>query len=251
MYRRLREMTVQTSTTPSSGAGALAPVDPALPAGPQVFAQLKAAILDMTFPPGHPLSEPDIGATLGVSRTPVREAFARLRAIELVVTLPSRGSYVTQLNAAKITEAQFLREAIEVALVRQLAMTGIAGPFADQLKANLDAQAAAVAVQDFTRFHALDDAFHIALADATGHPRAAIVLSQEKAQLDRLRMLALHDSAHLGRLHADHQMIVEAIKRGDPEKAASIMRAHVGAILGVLDTLAQTHAEYFDNAPRK
>ncbi|MEL6572073.1 MAG: GntR family transcriptional regulator [Pseudomonadota bacterium] len=238
-------MKVLTAITPSDGAGVLAPVDPALPAGPQVFEQLKAAILDMTFPPGHPLSEPEIGATLGVSRTPVREAFARLRAIELVMTLPSRGSYVTQLDAAKIKEAQFLREAIEVALVRQLALNGLPEENAAQLRANLENQAAAVRSRDFARFHQCDDAFHLALADATGHRRTAIVLSQEKAQLDRLRMLSLQDETHLEKLFQDHLAIFEAIQQCDPDHAATLTRAHVQAILDVLDSLAQTHENYF------
>ncbi|MEL6640633.1 MAG: GntR family transcriptional regulator [Pseudomonadota bacterium] len=234
--------------TPAAVTAVLRPVDPALPAGPQVFAQLRAAILDMSLPPGHNLSEPEIGAALGVSRTPVREALARLRAIALVTTRPSRGSSVTHLNEAHIREAQFLREALEVAQVRKLATNGVPSAFHEQTVSNLTAQADAVSNNDMPAFHQLDDAFHIGLADATGFSRAAVVLAQEKAQLDRLRILSLHDASHLGALYEEHSAIYAAIVARDAEAAVVATQAHLQSVLSVLHALAADHADYFDPA---
>ena len=178
----------------------------------------------------------------------MREALARLRAIALVTTLPSRGSYVTHLNEAHIREAQFLREALEVAQMRHLANHGVPASFDAQITANLAAQADVVRNHDTAAFHQLDDAFHIGLADATGFRRAAVVLAQEKAQLDRLRILSLHDTSHLGALYDQHRAIYAAVKAADAERAVAATQLHLQSVLSVLHALAVDHADYFDHA---
>src|SRR5690349_478510 len=62
------------------------------PAGPQVYARLRAAIIAAEFEPGRQLSENELAARLGVSRTPVREALARLREERLVEIVPQLGT---------------------------------------------------------------------------------------------------------------------------------------------------------------
>lgn len=226
----------------------LGTIDPALPAGPQVFAHLQDAILNMSFTPGQALSEPDVGAVLGVSRTPVREAFARLRAIDLVTTFPSRGSYVTKLNEAKIREAQYLREALELANIERLATGGLSAEMHQRLDDLMEQQAVAVAAGDIPTFRELDNAFHIALAEATTFPRAAIILGQEKAHLDRLRMLELYNKDHIGTLASEHRALLDAIAARDPLAARAIAIPHLRSILTVLRDLAVRNAEYFDTA---
>lgn len=221
-------------------------VSPSLPAGPQVFDCLKLAILNMTFVPGQALSEPEIGAALGVSRTPVREAFARLRAIDLVTTLPSRGSYVTKLNQAKIREAQYLREALELANVHYLVEHGLESASEAALRENLMQQEQAVVADSYRDFHLLDDAFHLLLAAATGFPRAAVVLSHEKAQLDRLRMLSLNDARRSDVLFAQHRRLFDAILQRDHGAARAVAQPHLRSIFTILEGLAVDHAEFFE-----
>lgn len=225
---------------------ALVPIDPASPAGPQVFQTLRAAILGMVLVPGQVLSEPEIGARLGVSRTPVREAFAQLRAMNLVGTLPSRGSYVTKLNAAKIREAQFLREALEKANVQRLAETGLKRDLAIAFDANLKAQEMAIVKGDHQRFHNLDDDLHSLIACATGFPRAAIVLRHEKTQLDRLRMIALRGGGQFDVLFAEHTALISAIKAQDADTALSVAQTHLRSVLTTLETVAAANTAFFD-----
>lgn len=224
----------------------LLPVNPGLPAGPQVFDCLKMSILDMTFAPGQAISEPEIGAALGVSRTPVREAFARLRAIDLVTTLPSRGSYVTKLNQVKIQEAQYLREALEVANVQFLIDHGLPETAEVALRDNLDQQGLAVQTGAPRAFFQLDDAFHLLLAEATGFARAAVVLGHEKAQLDRLRMLSLDDTRRSEVLVAQHRQLFEAIVARDADAALAVARPHLRSVLATLQGLATDHRDFFE-----
>jgi DNA-binding GntR family transcriptional regulator len=224
------------------------PIDPMLPAGPQVFGLLKGAILTMQLKPGQALSEPEIGGMLGVSRTPVREAFAQLRALHLVETRPSRGSFVAKLNAGNLREAQFLRETLEIGNVQRVIEMGISSDVKDALERNLVAQDASVRAADHLGFHALDDAFHALIADGTGFTRAAEVLHHEKAQLDRLRVISLNDPARLRVLHAEHSALFQAIIARDRARAMDVAKNHMRAVLDLLDSVADQNAAFFDPA---
>lgn len=215
-------------------------------AGDQIYAVLRGAILDLQLPPRCPVSEAEIGAKLGASRTPVREALVRLREEGLITTLPNRGSFVAPLSRQRILETQFLREAIEVSVVRRLAAVGLDAENRNALAANLAVQRAAAEAADYPRFHALDDAFHAILARATGFERVATVLEREKVQLDRLRCLSLRVEGHLQLLVREHQAVFDAVVAQDVAAAEAHMKTHCRSVLTVLEELSQSHLEYFE-----
>src|SRR3569832_1540282 len=78
-----------------------------------VYEVLRTAVLDCTFLPGTALSEQAVSDELGVSRAPVREAFRQLASEGLLESVPQRGTFVARLDAARIADAIFVREAIE------------------------------------------------------------------------------------------------------------------------------------------
>lgn len=221
-------------------------IDPAQPAGNQIFNVLQAMILAMELPPGQALSEADIAAKFGASRTPVREALQKLREAQLVTTKPSRGNFVTKLNRGKILEARFLREALEVAVVDRLCETGLSDVFAASLHENLKRQKKAIKRRDNQEMRHLDDAFHLTLALATNYPRVADVLKREKILLDRLRVLALRSKSHQKSLLQEHQNILTAILEQDRDTAISLTRRHLNTVLDTLSALEHTHADYFE-----
>ena len=165
-------------------ADGVMPLDFARPADEQIASVVKAAIFSMQLPPGQLISENEIGRMFGTSRTPVRAAFALLREEGLLVTWPSRGTFVTNLSLKEIKAAQFLREAIETRVVQQLAENGLEPDFELALTQNLEKQTAAIDACDETLFCKLDDQFHTLLVEATGHDRIVAALNKEKAVLD-------------------------------------------------------------------
>ncbi|MGR3648366.1 MAG: GntR family transcriptional regulator [Shimia sp.] len=223
-----------------------AQIDLAAPAGDQVYQLLRKPILEMQLPPGCPVSEAELGSRLGVSRTPVREALMRLREEGLINTYPSRGSFVATLSRERILGSQFLREAIELAIVRRVTAEGVKADDLDALEGNLVAQSRAAEAEDFPRYHALDDQFHSLLAAATGLPRTTVVLEREKIQLDRLRCLSLQVDGQLQSLLAEHQAILDAITSGNVAAAVTKMQAHCRTVLNVLETRSQQHQDFFE-----
>lgn len=221
-------------------------IDPSRPAGAQIFEALKVSILKMDLAPGAFISESDIGAKFGASRTPVREAFMQLREAGLVTTRPSRGNFVTKLNREKILEARYLREALEVANVGTLCKDGLSIEFRQILSDNLKQQSEAIDHQNNLDFQRLDDEFHLTMALATGYERAASVLKREKMLLDRLRVLSLRQGNHLKTLLWEHQILLTALIAKDAAKATHTTRKHLSSVLDILSNLSATHEEYFD-----
>jgi DNA-binding GntR family transcriptional regulator len=222
------------------------PLDLSRPAGEQIFQAVKAAILDTSLVPGRMISENEVGLLFGASRTPVREGFTRLREEGLILTRPSRGTYVSKISEQQVRGAQFLREALEVAVVERLCVEGLPDPVACRIGACLDLQAEALAQGDKRAFQIQDDRFHEMLAHATGYDRAATLLTREKAVLDRLRVLSLNDSDHMAKLLDDHRRIFDAIAAGYSGQAIDRMRRHLRQILDTLSSLIDANQDYFE-----
>ena len=102
----------------------------------QVFRTLRSSIVTMRLTPATALSEQDIAGRLKVSRQPVREAFIKLSEIGLVRVLPQRGTFVVKISAKAVTDARFVREAVECAIARR-ASEGIGKAAMDDLRAIL------------------------------------------------------------------------------------------------------------------
>lgn len=212
----------------------------------QIYNALKSAILSRELFPGQAVSENEISQSFSSSRTPVREALSRLRDDGLIVTLPSRGTYVSKLSEKHIRSAQFIREALEVAAVRRLCQTGISAEAEQEIEHALSGQREAMQNGDRRAFRVHDDQFHSALAAATGLERLETLLIREKAGLDRLRALAITDEAHMARLLVEHEAVYNAIKAREEESATEHLRQHLRRVLGILSQIFEMHQEYFE-----
>jgi len=234
--------------TPAIDASAMPvpPLDLTRPAADQIFAAVKSAIMDTSLHPGRMISENEVGALFGASRTPVREAFTHLREEGLILTRPSRGTYVSRISEQQVRGAQFLREALEVAVVERLCTQGLPDTAAAEITECLTRQETALHAGDKAAFQMQDDRFHTILADATGYDRAATLLTREKAVLDRLRVLSLNDADQMTMLLAEHRGIFDAVRAGYTGQAMDRMRRHLRRILDTLSTLVDENQDYFE-----
>lgn len=211
----------------------------------QVFRTLRASIVTMRMTPATALSEQDIADRLKVSRQPVREAFIKLSEIGLVRVLPQRGTFVMKISAKAVTDARFVREAVECAIARR-ACEGIAKAAIDALRATIADQRAAAKATDLEGFFVLDDAFHRGLAGAAECTYAWKVIEEAKAQMDRVRFLSVPDATPMDRLIVQHQKILDAIAAGRASAAEQAMRDHLREILSSLPRLAAKFPAMFD-----
>lgn len=232
--------------TANTGVPPMERLDLNRPVVDQIYFALKSAILSLELFPGQAVSENEIGQSFKSSRTPVREALGRLREDGLIVTLPSRGTYVSKLSEKFIRSAQFIREALEVATVCRLCQTGLSAKAEQEIELALEGQRIAIKNADRKAFRIQDDQFHCALAAATELERLESLLIREKAGLDRLRLLAITSEAHMVRLLTEHQSILAAIKARNEDQAIAELRIHLRRNLSILSVAFANHREYFE-----
>lgn len=210
----------------------------------RVYASLREAIVRADFVPGRQLSENELAASLGVSRTPVREALQRLRDDRLVEIVPQLGTFVSPISTRAVADAQFIREALECAAVRAAAIRTTADDV-DGFEQNLVAQERARDSEDFDAFYVLDDQFHQALCDLSG--RAVWAITQRaKGHLNRIRRLSLPMPSYLAEMIAEHREIVALLAENDASGTEMALRHHLQMVLRELPRIREQHPDFFE-----
>ena len=87
-----------------------------------IYETLRDEIMFLQLAPGEGISETETGKRFQVSRTPVREVFKRLEQDGLVEVRPQRGTFVTRIDLAALSDMLFEREALEIAVLRELCL---------------------------------------------------------------------------------------------------------------------------------
>jgi DNA-binding GntR family transcriptional regulator len=210
----------------------------------QAYAALRAAIVGAQLEPGRRLSENQLAELIGVSRTPVRDALARLRDERLVAIVPQLGTFVTFIDADAVADAHFVREALEVGAVR-ITAERISADAVARLRANLDDQRQAVAGDDAERFAVLDDELHRQLCDLSGREVAWRLSERTRGQLDRVRLLSLPEAGYRGQMLAEHEAVVAAVADHDAQRAEAELRHHLQMVLSQLPAIRAAHPEFF------
>lgn len=210
----------------------------------RVFAELLAAIRDLRLEPGRSLSEPDLAKQLHLSRTPLREAIARLMDMGLVEVYPQVGTHVSLIRMSDVEEARFVRESLELAAFE----AACASPARDVsvLRGLLKRQEAAYADGDLSAFFAADDALHEQIFALSGYPGAWQVVQRRKFQLDRLRHLSLPEPATIRELITDHTLIVDALEHGRLAEGRAHISTHARRALAHAPRLRKKHPDYFE-----
>jgi DNA-binding GntR family transcriptional regulator len=218
-------------------------IDPRHPVAPQIHEVLRRSIITMRLRPRKKVSEAELALELGVSRTPVREALIKLAEDRLVEILPQRGSFITPIRLHEVLEARFIREALEIAVVREAAASGRA-EILGRLEALLQAQRAAARDKDLDRF--LDEAFHHTLSESIDKQSSWRLIQTVKHQLDRVRYLSLPEPGNLALLIRQHAAIAEAVLAGKPENAETLMRAHLREVLRFIEEKHAKEPDLFE-----
>lgn len=242
-------MTLHDAPTPPSGSSRFHRGESArgsVAAARHVFATLLERILTFDLKPYGEISEGGLAEALGVSRTPVREALARLAKLGLVDIFPQRGTVIAPLRVADLRRSQFLRESLEWGLLRRALRVPDRAALVAALRSEIAVQRTMAAIGDEARFYASDELFHRRIALSGGLPEVWADISDAKLHMDRFRHLMLASVETLPVVAAQHEGIVDAIEAGDRQAAETALKTHLRRIFAFLGAAYAAHPEYFE-----
>jgi len=187
---------------------------------------IRERILRGHYAEGSPLRQDAIGAELGVSRIPVREALRQLEAEGLVTFNPHRGAVVSTLSLKQIAELYELRADVESDLIRR-AVPNLTAEDDARAAEILDAYEAALHAGQVGVWGALNWKFHSTLYAPADRELTMSIVSKLHHQSDRYSRMQLWLTHGESRARHEHRAIAVAAKKRDAAKAAHLMRDHI------------------------
>lgn len=201
------------------------PVDqPGMSRGEFVLGRLRGAIQDRRYSPGERIRESEVAGWLGVSRTPVREAFRRLQADGLLVLTPWRGAVVAELDRQQVVELYAMRQVLEGTAAGLAAEHATAAEI-DVLFELLDHDAEAG--PDPVRLAEISRRFHAAIYAAAHNRYLLKALNALADSLALLRSTTYEVPGRAAAARCEHRQIADAIKGRDRDAAERVARAHI------------------------
>jgi DNA-binding GntR family transcriptional regulator len=192
----------------------------------QVYHHLRREILGNAYPPDAPLPEKILAAQLNVSRVPVREALRQLAADGLVTLKPRHGAFVSSLSPQQFLDAYRVREALEELAIK-LALPNLSSVDLDELGRLQSAMRDHAENDDTEGFFAANRAFHALFVERSRNDYLKGIYFPLLDQMRRHISSSLGLRGGLERSIEEHQAILHAVRAGDAEEAARLLREHI------------------------
>jgi DNA-binding GntR family transcriptional regulator len=197
---------------------------------------VKRQVLTGGFPGGELITEGEVAAALGMSRTPVREAFLRLEAEGLLRLYPQRGALVVPVSsdeARAVIEARLVLEQFAAGKVIRRGPAACAA-VSERLSAELGRQRDAAAKPDWEEFSEADRTFHdVTLQESGNAIVAGFYSSLRDRQMRMNRELVMHEE-RITTIMDEHRVIAEAVRDGDLQRTEEALRTHLASTMRTL-----------------
>ena len=204
---------------------------------------VKENIITLELAPGSQISENELAAEMGLSRTPVREALIELARVKIIEIYPQKKSVVSLIDCDLVEEARFMRSVLECAVVEldcQLATPASLEP----LRQN-------VLLQNFyldsyypETVRELDNQFHGILFDIARKPEVFAQIQNISIHFERVRSIAL-STVKNNKIVEGHQAILDAISQKDIPQARALIAGHLDRYEIDTDAIREKYPQYF------
>lgn len=191
----------------------------------KVFHKLREDILNGKYQENEELKEVAIGKELGVSRTPVREAFRQLELEGLIQIIPNKGAYVTGITSKDVHDIYMIRSSLE-GMCARLACEHITYEQLEEMEENVYLASFHAEKGHMDQLAELDNRFHHILYEACDSKMLQNLLQDFHQYVIRIRKKTLATSRGM-ESNAEHRLIMEAIKNHDADKAEELANQHI------------------------
>lgn len=192
----------------------------------RVFHKLREDILNGKYKEHEELKEVAIGEELGVSRTPVREAFRQLELEGLIQIVPNKGAYVTGINAKDVKDIYMIRSSLE-GMCAELATENITPEQLEELEENVYLASFHASKGHMEQMTELDNRFHHILYEACDSKMLENLLQDFHQYVIRIRRKTLSTKERGIASNEEHRQIMEAIKAKNKIEARELATRHM------------------------
>ncbi|WP_234818635.1 GntR family transcriptional regulator [Sinorhizobium fredii] len=190
------------------------------------YLKIRQLILENKWPPGFQATEQEVASTLGMSRTPVREALLRLQQEGLVSVIPRHGMRVLPVSLSDMKEIYEILTSLESTAAELAAGRDLSEEQLNALERATADMDKALADDDLDRWAQADARFHEQLLELGGNQMLKSVVLNFIDRAHRVRMLTLRMRPKPVNSTRDHAELVDAIRARDVVRAGKIHRAH-------------------------
>lgn len=207
--------------------------------GPDVYALIRQAVTSGRFAPGQRLSERELAAQYGVSRTPIREAFRHLIQEGLVVYKPNSGYRIIPLSEELARHILVVRETLESMAARLAAQRDPKGA-AEAMRKTLPKARRAYREGQLSELITANQTFHRALVESSGNSVLEAMYHTLQGYIGLMMSVSLSWHRRPVETFREHGEIIRALKSGNPDASEKAIRRHVhSAYEGVLRNVRQ------------
>ena len=188
-----------------------------------VLDDIRRRILTVDFRPGERINESEIALKLGISRSPVREAFRVLEGEGLITTLPRKGSFITEISAQDLEELFEIREILECHAIDCIRKRAKKSP--DELRALIEEIGRELLRKPDT--FAVISGFHFNLVELSNNYRLIELYRILGVSLRRYQLIYLSKKGQRDVSLEHHQVIVDALKGGNYSDIKKLLKRHI------------------------
>lgn len=195
----------------------------------RAYNEIKKSIIRGDFNPGDPLPEETVASLLGISRTPIRKAIARLAYDGLLSQEKGKMARVSVISGQDFQHYIKLRKVLEVFAAEEAA-TLVTDKTISLLEVLMQSQKKAIEDNDMYMYIDLDSQFHLKIAEISDNNKLQDFIEQINNQLTRYLVLSGKLSESAEKAYEEHLKIIEALKERDAQKAGEAIYLHINNV---------------------
>ncbi|MGP3990134.1 GntR family transcriptional regulator [Streptomyces sp. 3N207] len=193
----------------------------------RAYRAIRDRLVMLEIRPGAPINEDQLAQSLGVGRTPVREALKRLQYERLITTYPRRGTFATDVNITDLAHISEVRQELEPLAAGQAARRATATDRTTLTALRQQLESVDSRRREAAELMHLDLQVHRAIYAATHNPYLEDTLVRHDNLATRIWCLFIDQLSDVAGHVEEHGPLIEAIVAGDADKAAQLARGHV------------------------
>ena len=189
----------------------------------QAYDKIKVNILNLTYPPGMPLTEAMLTSELGMSRSPIRAAIQMLQTEGLIVSDYHKSMTVREITDKDINELYQIRELLEGAAFRLIFSLGRNEEFSYRLEEKIVRMFATA--ENAYEWEIADTAMHMEIISIFENERINKIYENNLCELIRIGQYSVRNGMQISQTNENLKKMIEYMRKGDSEQSFAILKA--------------------------